>query len=115
MAVKDTHVKDFFNSISFIKKFPIDIPVFITCTYQNHGDVEMLVIPRYYHINAFRCKILAMSLPLIPNKYVSHSEINREISISIDVIKSWKAMENKSFLNFGNGFITEDYLEMVLN
>lgn len=106
----------FFNTISFIKKFPMDTPVYVTCSYQNHGDVRMLVIPRYYHDEAFRCEILAVDLPLLPPKYFSSSEGYGEININVGEIKSWKLWSDEDgFLNFGNGYITERYLDMLFN
>jgi hypothetical protein len=106
----------FFNNISFVKKFPIDTPVYVTCSYPNHGDVRMLVIPHYYHNEAFRCEILAVDLPLLPPGYVSCLEDRGEININVCLITSWKLWSPEDgFLNFGNGYITETYLNMVLN
>lgn len=106
----------FFSVLSFIKNFPMNTPIFLTCSYPNHGDVRMLVTPRYYHNSCLRCQILAVSFPLIPKGYTSKSETHSEIDINIYQIISWEKWEKKKgFLNFGTGYITERYLEMAIS
>lgn len=80
------------KTISFIKSFPINVPVFITCSYPNFGDVRMLVIPEYYHSHAFKCSVLIIYPPYTPEGLFSITEKQKEICIDIDTIKSYKPM-----------------------
>jgi len=106
----------FFNNISFIRKFPLEIPVYVTCSYPNHGDVQILVVPHYCHYYTFRCTILAVDLPLLPSRYTPSIEDHGDINIDVCHIKKWKLWSKEDgFLNFGNGYITEQYLNMILN
>lgn len=74
--------------ISFIKSIPLDVPLHITCVFSGHGDVDMLVIPRYYHTGSFRCTILEVYPPFIPVGYCSSGD-SKGMNIDISQIKSW--------------------------
>ena len=106
----------FQNKLSFVKKFPVDVPVFITYSYPNHGDVDMLIIPEYYINDEFRCTILAVDAPLIPDKLTPTKEARETVGIHVEHIVAWRSWKREeAFLNFGNGYITERYLNMILN
>jgi hypothetical protein len=113
---KSNTSEHFLSTIYFVKNFPKNVPVYLTCSYPKHGDVEMLVTPIYYHINAFRCTILAVSNPLIPQGYTTRSESTNCVDINVESIKSWRLWDYRdNFLNFGSGYVSEEYLKMILN
>lgn len=112
---KDSTIR-LLSVINFVKTFPTDIPVYITCTYPNHGDVRMLLIPQYYQTGFFRCEILAVDAPLLPKGYRPTNGDWDKIDIDIQKIKCWKPWKHEdAFLNFGNGYITDRYLKMLFN
>lgn len=89
---KNTPPNQLLKRISFVKSFPKNVPVFILCSFPNYADVRMLVIHEYYHNNSFRCTILIIYPPYIPQGYYSSTEKLKEISINVDIIKDWKLM-----------------------
>lgn len=92
MTTKNNPPNQFLKTIFFVKSFPKNVPVFVTCSFPNHGDVRMLVVPEYYHNHAFRCTVLIIYPPYTPQGYFSSTEKLNEISIIIDMIKSYEIM-----------------------
>lgn len=92
MTTKNNPPNQLLKTIYFVKSFPVNVPVFIICSFPNYADVKMLVVPEYYHNHAFRCSILIIYPPYIPNGHFSNNEKQKEISIDIDTIKSWRLM-----------------------
>lgn len=89
---KDTPPNQLLKTISFVKSFPKNVPVFITVIMEETGDVRMLVIPKFYYMNSFRCTVLIIYPPYTPQGYFNTEEKLKEISINIDMIKDWKLM-----------------------
>ena len=106
----------FIERVRFVREFPKNVPVYITCAFPNHGEVDMLVIPQYYHAGTFRCSVLAINAPLIPKGYCPSWSCYEEVPINIELIKSWGLWrKSDGFLTFGNGYITDRYLNMIFN
>jgi|WetSurMetagenome_2_1015567.scaffolds.fasta_scaffold692895_2 hypothetical protein len=101
--------------ISFIKSFPKDKPVYILCSYPNHGTVDMLVIPEYYSFEKLNCTLLAINPPFIPDNHAPKGSWDT-ITLSIEQIIAWNLWNRKDALNnFETGCITEKYLSILLN
>ena len=80
-----------------------------------HGEVKLLVIPEFYWMQSLKCSILAVDVHDIPRKNLSYRERSKYVLLDIDHILKWSIWKRSdSFLNFGNGYITQRYLDMIL-
>lgn len=111
---KESNFDKLIVTIKLIKSIPTNVPVFFECKCLSTFIVtNVLVIPEYFSNEYFCCILLAADDPdLCRNSSLTKTK-NENIVININSILSWEPLGDKSFLNFGKGFITQRYLNMV--
>jgi hypothetical protein len=116
MVTEQAESITFFNTVRRIKTIPTNTPIYLTCSYPNQDDVEMLVIPQYYSNGFFHCTVLAVGSRTPPVKYAPEKGQVDEQLIRVEQIIKWKPWRKEdNFLHFGRGYVSEKYISMLLN
>lgn len=97
--------------INLLRNVSMDTPVFFKCKCPNTSMItNYLVVPKYFSNGFFHCNLLAIDNP----EALKGNPSKGDVIINIDYILSWETLNGKPFLNFGTGFVTEEYTQMAI-